>query len=98
MEKEIIEKLEDLIKDEDYVNHLLSLGSLEEVSKELKNEKGLNITSDELRRIVELTKKKADSELSEEELEEVAGGKALLNVYPKHKILSTCEKGDHEWD
>jgi len=73
MEKEQIEKVENLMKDENYVKHLFSLGSAEEISKELEKE-DIDISPDDLRKIYSLAKKKASGELTDAELEEVAGG------------------------
>jgi len=69
----LVEKINELVSDKEYVKHLMSLGSLEEMSKELEK-KDIDLSPDELRKIGQLIKKKESGELTDEELEEVAGG------------------------
>jgi len=72
-QNEIVERINQLLSDEEYVNHLCSLGSAEAVSKELENN-DIDISPDEIRRIIRLINKKVNGELSEEELADIAGG------------------------
>jgi len=67
------EKLQELFNDEKFKNKFFSLKSAEEMSDELAKHE-IDISAEELRKIYSLAKKKEAGELSDEELENVAGG------------------------
>lgn len=77
MNGEMNARLEELCKDEEYVKYILSLGSAEEISKELET-KDIDLSPEEIHKIGSLLRKKANGELSDEELEQVSGGIELL--------------------
>lgn len=77
MNTEMNERLEELCKDEEYVKYVLSLGNAEAISKELET-KEIDLSPEEIRTIGQLLRKKADGELSDEELEQVSGGLDLF--------------------
>ena len=81
-----IEKIQELVKDEEFVKELVTKGTAED-AQIFFEEHGVEMTLDEVRSIGELLdkvakgeiseetlKKAADGELTEEELEAVAGG------------------------
>lgn len=67
------ERIKELFSNEEYVKGLFELGSYEAASAKLK-EDDVDISAADLRKGVELLKKKNSGELSDEELESVAGG------------------------
>lgn len=70
-------KVLELAGNEEYMEHLLSLSSLEEMSNELAKE-DVDLSPEELKKIGTVLKKKESGELTDEELEEVAGGFAWV--------------------
>lgn len=71
------ERIKELFSDEEYVKSLFELGSYEAASVKLA-EDGVDVSPEELKKVVNLTMKMADGELSDEELENVAGGIGVL--------------------
>jgi lactobin A/cerein 7B family class IIb bacteriocin len=82
----------EVFSDESFVRELLAMESEEQMQEALE-EKGVEMTMDEIRQLVEFKRKVengeiskeqlqriADGELSEDELEEVAGGGILLGI------------------
>jgi len=67
------QKLQKLFNDEEFKNKFFSLKSAEDMSDELAKH-DIDISAEELRKIYSLVKKKEAGELSDEELENVAGG------------------------
>ena len=67
------ELIKEVFSDEAYVKSLFESESWEAAQASLK-EKGIDISIEELKQLVNLMKKKGDGELSEEELEQVSGG------------------------
>lgn len=78
MQEEMNKKIKRLIEDKEYMKHLLSLESVEEISKELEKV-DVNLSLEDLKKIYALTKKMKSSELTDAELEEVAGGFGILD-------------------
>ena len=71
-----IEKIKEVFADEQFVNELMEMDSVQEVQAAL-HEKGLDFSEEELNTIRETLVKmteNGDAELSDEELENVAGG------------------------
>jgi len=83
------EKIQELLKDQEYVKKLISLGSAEKISKELEG-KDVDLSPEELRKIYSLAKKKAAGELTDEELENVAGGLGIGAVIGIVSVLSAA--------
>ena len=74
------ELIKEVFSDEAYVKSLFESESWETAQASLK-EKGIDLSIEELKQLVNLMKKKGDGELSEEELEEVSGGVSLLILF-----------------
>jgi len=85
-------KIQELMSNEEYVKHLASLGSVEEISKELAKE-DIDLSPDDLRKMGKLLKKKESGELTDEELEEVAGGFVWWFVMVGVLAAATAAKG-----
>lgn len=66
-------RIKDLFSDENYVKALFETGSYESAVDKLK-EDGVEVSADELKKAVALARKKAQGELTDEDLEEIAGG------------------------
>lgn len=62
-----------LFSDENYVKALFETGSYEAAVDKLK-EDGVEVSVEELKKAVDLANKKAQGELTDEDLEEIAGG------------------------
>ncbi len=75
------EKLQQLMQDEKFLKEILDLETIEEVQHAFK-EKGVNISTEDLKSVRELIIKFIDNnyELSEEELEEICGGSAITGI------------------
>lgn len=72
------EKLKSLMADEAFVNKLLEMETPEEVCAAFEKE-GITVTADEVSKLKEkLESAGTEGELSEDTLEEVAGGSVLL--------------------
>lgn len=70
-------RVNELFSNEEYVKGLFELGSYEAASAKLA-EDGVEVSADELRKCLDLARKKESGELSDEELEQAAGGFDLL--------------------
>jgi lactobin A/cerein 7B family class IIb bacteriocin len=90
--KALQEKFQEALSDEAFANKLFQMENPEDVQEALE-EKGIELTLDEIRQIGELSEKirngevsqeqvqsMADGELSEDELEEVAGGFGIFAI------------------
>jgi len=77
---EMQEKIEGLLKDEEFCKKFFALKTAEEMSDELAKH-DIDATPEDLRRVKALLKKKADGELSDAELEGVAGGFVMCLFY-----------------
>lgn len=73
MNTEQLEKLKEYLSDENNAKALLALETTAEVQKKLA-ENGIDISEADIERIKALAAKREDGELSEEDLENVAGG------------------------
>lgn len=76
------EKITDAIKDESFVKSIIDMKSPEEVKKSFAT-KDVEISLDEAKMIISIVQKMISSnstELSDEDLEEIAGGIKLDNV------------------
>lgn len=71
------EKLQEALQDQKFVEELFALETPEEAKAKLQ-EKGVEITVEELKAVMAYVSKSASGELSEDDLEDVAGG-AILN-------------------
>ena len=67
------EKIKKVFSDEEFVKSLMNLETPEAVQKALE-EKDIDLSVEDIKKIAELVQKKDNGELSEDELEEVAGG------------------------
>ena len=67
------EKIKEVFSDEKFVKSLMELETPEEVQKALA-EKDIDLSIDEIKKVAELLQKKAEGELSDANLENVAGG------------------------
>ena len=74
-----IEKAELALKDADFVQKLLSLEEPEDVQK-LYAEKGVDLTLDEVKLMGAMLSSEDGDEVSDEQLDSVAGGIALTTV------------------
>lgn len=68
-------QMEEVMADKAFAEKLVSLKELEDVKKELED-KGVDLTVDEIKQIIETlgNEEEVDGELSDDELEEAAGG------------------------
>lgn len=85
-------KFIDVLKDEDFANEILEMQTTEEVQKAFK-EKGIDITIDDIKIIEEIINKMVEKNstiLSEEDLENIGGGKTLSEGLKD--IISTPKK------
>ena len=73
------EKIKEVSSDEEFVKSLMELETPEEVQKALA-EKDIDLSVDDIKKIAKLIQKKADGELSDEDLESVAGGSVTVAV------------------
>ena len=73
------EKIREVFSDEKFVKSLMELETPEEVQKALA-EKDIDLSVEDIKKIAELLQKKADGELSDDELESVAGGGICLGI------------------
>lgn len=67
------EKLKELLKDENFAKELFSQDNPEDVQK-LLEEKGVEISTADIRQIAEILKKVSSGEISQEQLEKAANG------------------------
>ncbi len=73
------QKLQEIFQDEEFNKTLFAMETSEEVQAALK-ERGLELTIDEIKAIAEAIKAAQEGELTEDNLEDVAGGS--VKVYP----------------
>lgn len=73
------EKIKELMSNEEFVKGLFESGSYEAAQAKFKAE-GVDVGIDELKSAVALLKKKADGELTDEELREAAGGGIIAGL------------------
>ena len=73
------EKIKEVFSNEKFVKSLMELNTPEEVQKAL-SEKDIDLSVDEIKKIAELLQKKANGELTDEDLENVAGGSISLGI------------------
>ena len=71
------EQIKELFSDEAFVASVLALDTPEEVQAALK-ERGLDVTLEEIDAIQKALVKKADGELADDDLEDVAGGSLTI--------------------
>ena len=71
------ERIKELLSNEEYVKGLVDLGSYEAASAKLA-EDGVEVSAEDLKKLVLLFNKKSAGELSDEELEEIAGGSFII--------------------
>jgi len=70
---EMTKRVEQLLNDEGFKNKFFALKSAEEMSDELAKHE-IDLSAEDLRKVKQLLKKKEDGELTDEDLENVAGG------------------------
>ena len=77
-------KLAEIFSDEEFTRALLSMETPEEVQTALK-EKGLELTIDEIKEIAKAINASQEGELTEGNLEDVAGGSIWINpgLFPR---------------
>ena len=77
--------LEKLLSDEDFASTLVAMQSAEEVQVALKG-KGLDLSIEEINNLAKALNEASayDKDLTEEELDSVAGG-GFINIYYDHK-------------
>ena len=73
------EKIEEVFSDEGFVKSLMELETPEEAQKALA-EKDIDLSVNEIETISKMPQKKAEGELTDDELEDVAGGAIQLLV------------------
>lgn len=78
--------LEKLLSDEDFASTLVAMQSAEEVQVALKG-KGLDLSIEEINNLAKALNEASasDKDLTAEELDSVAGGFGLINIYYDHK-------------
>jgi hypothetical protein len=76
---DISKKIEELMKDQEFVKSLVSMETVEDIA-EAFHQKGVNITPEELEQARQIALSSEDGELSEESLSAVSGGLALSAV------------------
>ena len=73
------EKIKEVFSDEEFVKSLVAMETPEEVQKALA-EKGIDLSIDEIKAVAELLEKRANGELTDEDLENVAGGLGAITA------------------
>ena len=95
MNEELKAKIEEVCADEEYMKYLLSLGSVEAMCEALE-EKDIDLTPEQLRQVGTLLRKKESGELTDEELEQVAGGEIVSLILYLVAVAGTL--GPIVWD
>lgn len=74
------DRIKELFSNEDFVKELFGSKSYEE-AQAMFADKDVDVSVDELKKVVELFKKKHDGSLSDEDLEQVAGGLGFFGAW-----------------